>query len=75
LNVCPGFGSTQQSSTFENLANQNTMTFGNLAQSQTPAFGGGGSVFGGAQQQSPAPAFAPATTSSSFGYFFLFTLV
>ncbi|XP_014242713.1 nuclear pore complex protein Nup214-like [Cimex lectularius] len=57
------FGSpTQQSSTFENLAGQNTLTFGNLAQNQ----GGFNSTFGNASP-TQQPAF-PATTfgGSSF---------
>ncbi|KAF6212218.1 hypothetical protein GE061_012739 [Apolygus lucorum] len=51
--AAPAFGSpTQQSSTFENLAGQNTVSFGNLAQNQQPTFGAGGSsAFG----QQPAP--------------------
>lgn len=57
-----GFGSTQQSTTFENLANQNTMTFGNLAQASSgSAFGG--SVFGGNAQQPQSSAFSSGSTS------------
>lgn len=57
-----GFGPTQQSTTFENLANQNTMTFGNLAQASSgSAFGG--SVFGGSSQQPQPSAFSSGSTS------------
>lgn len=60
-----GFGSTQQSTTFENLATQNTMTFGNLAQASSgSAFGS--SMFGGNAPQSQASS-TFSSGSTSFG--------
>ncbi|RZF34883.1 hypothetical protein LSTR_LSTR012880 [Laodelphax striatellus] len=66
-----GFGaSTQQSTTFENLANQNTpLSFGNLAQqNQSPGFGSTAPMFGSPQQsaQSTPPAFPNTFGGNSF---------
>lgn len=69
-------GGTQQSSTFENLANQNTMTFGNIAQNQSPGFSQTqttGFGFSSPQNTAPSPSFPAsnnANSGASFGWVF-----